>query len=83
MELLTVEAGGSLLRVCPVWKTHAWNASSGKVEIREPQQVTGEKKGKLLENQSSSHWRKNSQKLRDRAGRRPATFASEIRSKPV
>jgi len=49
MELMTDECG-SLIRVCPVCATLAWNGKDGKIEIREPQEITGEAKRKLLEN---------------------------------
>ena len=52
MELLSADEDGSLLRVCPVCATLAWNAPDGAVEIREPHEVTGEEKRKLLENQT-------------------------------
>ena len=44
MELLSDDEDGSLLRVCPVCATLAWNAPDGAVEIREPHEVTGEEK---------------------------------------
>ena len=49
MELLTADEDGSLLRVCPVC-TLAWNGKDGKTETRQPQEITGEEKRKLLEN---------------------------------
>ena len=52
MELLSADEDGSLLRVCPVCATLAWNAADGTVEIREPHEVTGEEKRKILENQT-------------------------------
>jgi hypothetical protein len=42
METITADEGGSLLRVCPVCATLAWNGKDGKVEIREPHDITGE-----------------------------------------
>ena len=51
MELLTEDEDGSLLRVCPVCATLAWNGENGKVETRQPQEITGEEKRRLLENQ--------------------------------
>ena len=61
MELLTADEGGSLLRVCPVCATLAWNAPDGRVETREPQEVTGEEKRELLENRHLCQPRKSSQ----------------------
>jgi hypothetical protein len=52
MELLSPEEDGSLLRVCPGCATLAWNAAGGAVETREPREVAGEEKRKLLENQT-------------------------------
>jgi hypothetical protein len=52
MELMTIEEGGNLLRVCPVCATLAWNGKDGKVEIREPQEITGEAKRNLATNQT-------------------------------
>jgi ribosome-binding protein aMBF1 (putative translation factor) len=49
MELISADEDGSLMRVCPVCATLAWNEKDGKVEIREPQEVTGEEKRQLLE----------------------------------
>ena len=51
MELLTEDEDGSLLRVCPVCATLAWNGENGKVETRQPQEITGEETRRLLENQ--------------------------------
>ena len=50
MELLTGDEEGSLLRVCPVCATLAWNGKDGKAETRQPQEITGEEKRRLLEN---------------------------------
>jgi uncharacterized Zn finger protein (UPF0148 family) len=50
MELINADEDGGLMRVCPVCATLAWNEKDGKVEIREPQEVTGEEKRRLLEN---------------------------------
>jgi hypothetical protein len=50
MELMTADEAGSLMRVCPVCATLAWNEKDGKVETREPQEITGEEERKLLEN---------------------------------
>ena len=51
MELLSADEDGSLLRVCPVCATLAWNAPDGAVEIREPHEVTGEETVESLETQ--------------------------------
>ena len=66
MELLTADEGGSLLRVCPVCATLAWNAPDGRVETREPQEVTGEEKRELLENQTFVSAEEELAKLRRR-----------------
>ena len=49
MELMTADEAGSLIRVCPVCATLAWNGKDGTVEIRQPQKITGEAKRQLLE----------------------------------
>ena len=65
MELLTADEGGSLLRVCPVCATLAWNAPDGRVETREPQEVTGEESGSFSRTRHLCQPRKSS-KLRRR-----------------
>jgi hypothetical protein len=50
MELITADEVGSLMRVCPVCATLAWNGKDGTIETREPQEITGEAKRNLLEN---------------------------------
>lgn len=40
MELLTGDEDGSLLRVCPVCAPLAWNGENGKVQTRQPQEIT-------------------------------------------
>jgi len=49
MDLITADEAGSFLRVCPVCATLAWNKEDGEAEIREPEEITGEAKRKLLE----------------------------------
>ena len=50
MELMTADEAGSPMRVCPACATLAWNGKDGRLEIRQPQNITGETKRKLLEN---------------------------------
>ena len=72
MELMADE-GGSLLRVCPVCATLAWNKEDGTVETREPQEVTGEEKRKLLENQQFITIEEERARLRRLAAATPPT----------
>ena len=48
MEVISAEGGA--LRLCPACATLAWITKDGIVGVREPEEVTGEEKRKLLEN---------------------------------
>jgi rubrerythrin len=49
MDLIAADEPGSFLPVCPVCATLAWNKEDGRAETREPEEITGEAKRKLLE----------------------------------